>query len=143
MRQCMRDLRKCDVGCALSVRQHISAEAGCRQPHAWAPGGAQSLPDMHCRCCLACHVPRARSQNWTWAAAQVTIRGIILDANPFITAYATPTNKYHTGYYIQNVRAPACAASQPRALAWLDAVRLGFGSHPRIPCFSGSLPALA
>ena len=35
---------------------------------------------------------------------QITIRGIILDANPFITAYAAPTNKYHTGYYIQNVR---------------------------------------
>ena len=37
-------------------------------------------------------------------AAQITIRGIILDANPFITAYASLTNKYHTGWYIQNVR---------------------------------------
>ncbi len=38
--------------------------------------------------------------------AQVTIRGIFLDANPFITSYAPTTNKYHTGYYSTFVRAP-------------------------------------
>lgn len=38
--------------------------------------------------------------------AQITIRGIFLDANPFITSYASATNKYHTGYYSNYVRAP-------------------------------------
>ncbi|KAK9830874.1 hypothetical protein WJX81_000716 [Elliptochloris bilobata] len=32
----------------------------------------------------------------------VTIRGIVLDASPFITAYNNPTNKYHSGYYVTN-----------------------------------------
>ena len=35
---------------------------------------------------------------------QVTIRGIFLVANPFITAYNTSTNKYHSPYYVENVR---------------------------------------
>lgn len=40
---------------------------------------------------------------------QVTIRGIFLDANPFITSYNAPTQKYHSAYYVANVRPPdAC-----------------------------------
>ena len=41
------------------------------------------------------------------SCVQVTIRGIYLDANPFITSYAAATNKYHTGYYSTYVRMPA------------------------------------
>ena len=63
----------------------------CLCGRSWSPrGAARELSGF------PCHRKLRR--------AQITIRGIFLDANPFITSYASATNKYHSGYYGNYVR---------------------------------------